>query len=114
MLKNILFIPFFLFVLIGCGEVVRKEADGFVEHEHGKIYYKIYGSGKPLIVLHGGPELNQEYLKPHLLELAKSYKLIFIDQRGGGKSKLNQIDDNTVSMANFTSDIETNGFFKAN
>ena len=39
----------------------------------------------PLIVVHGGPGLDYEYLKP-LQQLSNDYKVVFYDQRGTGLS----------------------------
>lgn len=50
------------------------------------LYYRIRGSGKPLVVLHGGPDFNHRYLLPELDCLAESLQLILYDQRGRGLS----------------------------
>jgi proline iminopeptidase len=41
-----------------------------------------------LLVLHGGPGAHHDYLLPHFLDLADSFELVFYDQRGGGKSRI--------------------------
>jgi proline iminopeptidase len=48
---------------------------------------EIFGSkdSVPLIVVHGGPGLDYEYLKP-LKELSDDYRVVFYDQRGTGLS----------------------------
>jgi proline iminopeptidase len=58
------------------------------------LYWVKYGSvGAPrLLLLHGGPGADHQYLLPQLLELAKDHELILYDQRGGGQSKT---DDRT-------------------
>lgn len=50
-----------------------------------KIYYAIWGSGSPLILLHGGLG-NTEYFGGQVPELAKHYKVIAMDSRGHGRS----------------------------
>jgi len=40
-----------------------------------------------LLVLHGGPGASHDYLLPQMLELANDHRLIFYDQRGGGRSR---------------------------
>jgi pimeloyl-ACP methyl ester carboxylesterase len=50
-----------------------------------KLYYEIYGSGHPLLVLHGnGGSIASA--SPHYPQLMKKYKVIAIDSRAQGKS----------------------------
>ncbi len=50
-----------------------------------KLYYEIYGTGQPLLVLHGnGGSISNA--SPHYPELIKKYQVIAIDSRGQGKS----------------------------
>lgn len=51
------------------------------------IYYKTVGQGRPLIVLHGGPGSSHDYFLPYLLPLAQHHQLIFLDERGSGRSE---------------------------
>ena len=51
------------------------------------IYYKILGRGAPLMIVHGGPGASHDYLLPYLLPLARRHRLIFIDERGSGRSE---------------------------
>jgi proline iminopeptidase len=53
------------------------------------LYHTAYGpeDAPRLLVLHGGPGASHDYLLPQMLELANEYRLIFYDQRGGGRSK---------------------------
>ncbi|RPH69466.1 MAG: alpha/beta fold hydrolase [Myxococcaceae bacterium] len=50
------------------------------------LYVKSVGNGPPLVVVHGGPGASHDYLLPNLYRLASSYRLIFIDERGSGRS----------------------------
>lgn len=54
-----------------------------------KLYHTAYGpeDAPRLLVLHGGPGASHDYMLPQMLELANEYRLIFYDQRGGGRSK---------------------------
>jgi proline iminopeptidase len=58
-----------------------------VEINNYKYHMEIYGAkdSTPLIVVHGGPGLDYEYLKP-LQRLSNDYQVIFYDQRGTGLS----------------------------
>ena len=53
------------------------------------LYWAKYGpvSADPLLVLHGGPGANHDYLLPQMLELAEEHQMVFYDQRGGGRSR---------------------------
>lgn len=43
--------------------------------------------GPPVVVLHGGPAAHHDYLLPAFARLADPWRLIFYDQRGGGRSR---------------------------
>lgn len=54
-----------------------------------ELYYQIRGAGPDtLVMLHGGPGLNFDYLAPDLEPLEESFTLIYYDQRGSGRSAL--------------------------
>ena len=65
-------------------------ADGFTTTTDAPLYWATYGpEGAPqLLVLHGGPGAHHDYLLPQMLELARDHELVFYDQRGGGRSKV--------------------------
>ncbi|HTR98481.1 MAG TPA: proline iminopeptidase-family hydrolase [Bacteroidota bacterium] len=78
-------------MLSGCG---RQDAspnvyplkDGFVDAHGVLIYYQELGRGNPLLIVHGGPGASHDYFLPWLLPLARTHRLLFIDERGSGKS----------------------------
>jgi proline-specific peptidase len=61
--------------------------EGFVDTSGTMIYYMIVGRGEPLMIVHGGPGASHDYFLPYLLPLARHNRLIFIDERGSGKSE---------------------------
>jgi proline iminopeptidase len=63
-------------------------AEGFTRTTPVPLYWAAWGpsDAERLVVLHGGPGADQQYLQPQLLHLAERYDTIFYDQRGGGKS----------------------------
>lgn len=77
----------------------------FVNSGEAKLFCRAIGQGKPLIVIHGGPGLTQDYLLPQMYELAKNNLVIFYDQRGCGKSTVD-INANTINIESFVNDIE--------
>src|SRR5512140_3564460 len=61
--------------------------EGYVDANGVLIYYQTIGQGAPLMIVHGGPGVAHDYLMPYLLPLARGNKLIFIDERGSGRSE---------------------------
>jgi proline iminopeptidase len=61
--------------------------EGFVDAGGVLIYYQSLGRGEPLVVLHGGPGASHDYFLPYLLPLMRHHRLIFIDERGSGRSE---------------------------
>ncbi|HYQ80982.1 MAG TPA: alpha/beta fold hydrolase, partial [Anaeromyxobacteraceae bacterium] len=61
--------------------------EGWVDANGVLQYYKVVGRGPPLVILHGGPGASHEYFLPWLLPLARTHRLVFLDQRGSGKSE---------------------------
>ena len=66
---------------------VYPQQEGFVDAHGVLIYYVAFGTGSPLVVLHGGPGASHDYFLPYLLPLARTHRLIFIDERGSGRSQ---------------------------
>jgi proline iminopeptidase len=78
---------------------------GFVDANGVLIYYEALGKGEPLLIVHGGPGASHDYFLPYLLPLARTNRVIFIDERGSGKSeKLEDPKDYTVE--NMVEDVE--------
>lgn len=81
--------------------------EGFVSVKEGKLFYRTVGMGLPIIVLHGGPGLSQDYLLPQLYKLAESNLVIFYDQRGSGKSVETDLSEKHINIDQFVEDLET-------
>ena len=79
--------------------------EGYVDANGLMIYYKILGHGKPLLVLHGGPGASHDYFLPYLTPLARHYQLIFIDERGSGRSQTLE-DASGYTVENMVEDVE--------
>jgi len=61
-------------------------ASGRVRLKDVDLYYETYGSGEPLLLLHGDSQSIYAFVK-QIPELSKHYKVIAVDTRGEGKSK---------------------------
>jgi len=70
-----------------------------------RLFVREIGSGTPIIVLHGGPDFNHNYLLPEMDRLADSCRLIYYDQRGRGKSSAGVAAED-VSIESEVEDLE--------
>lgn len=63
--------------------------DGFTTTTPVPLYWAEYGdpAAPPVLVLHGGPGASHDYLLPQMLALAEEHRVVFYDQRGGGRSR---------------------------
>jgi proline iminopeptidase len=62
------------------------------------------GDGIPLFVLHGGPGLDHTHLRPWLDPLSDVARLIYVDERGQGRS--GRVDPQTLSLEVFARDVD--------
>ena len=84
---------------------VYPQQEGFIDAHGVLIYYVEFGKGSPLVVLHGGPGADHTYFLPWLLPLARTHRLIFIDERGSGRSERLQ-DVSKYTVENMADDVE--------
>ena len=70
-----------------------------------ELYAREVGIGPAIIILHGGPDFDQSYLLPEMDRLSDSYRLIYYDQRGRGKSA-NNVRPEDVTLASDIADLE--------
>jgi proline iminopeptidase len=70
-----------------------------------RIFYLPVGAegNYPLIVLHGGPGLDHTEMHPWMDPLSDTFRLIYVDQRGQGRSE--RVDPATLSLARFAEDV---------
>jgi proline iminopeptidase len=79
--------------------------EGFIDSRGVLIYYVTVGRGAPLVIVHGGPGASHDYFLPYLLPLARHNRLIFVDERGSGKSQ--KLDDPAgYTVENMVEDLE--------
>jgi len=106
-MRTILTLFTLMFLLIGC--IDRKTHNytesGMKEINGTQLYYKTVGQGEPILIIHGGPGLNYNYLFSSLSILADNHQLIFYDQRACGKSSLD-VDTSSITIDNFVKDID--------
>src|SRR5687767_1158241 len=70
----------------GAAPLPVTDDQGYVEHDGARIWYAAYGSGLPVILLHGGlgHSGNWGYQVPALVK--SGYRAVVIDSRGHGRS----------------------------
>src|SRR5579859_1482686 len=80
--------------------------EGLVDAHGVLIYYTTVGRGAPLMIVHGGPGASHDYFLPYLLPLARHNRLVFIDERGSGRSQKLE-DPKGYTVDNMVEDVET-------
>jgi len=71
------------------------------------LYYYTYGTGKPIVVLSGGPGVASHQEDDVAIELGKKYRVILFDQRGTGKSWTKPFDTTTINLKQAVADLES-------
>jgi len=82
-----------------------------IEFEGDQIFYKVFETQKPdninILIINGGPGLNSNGFDSLAKELSESNTVITYDQRGTGKSLVNSVNAQTMTLDLMISDIET-------
>lgn len=76
-----------------------------IKYEFGHLYYRTYGHGETVVILSGGPGSNVLQEESVALALAKSYKVILLEQRGTGLSIPTKLDTSTITLKAAINDI---------
>ena len=99
-LKSALIIAILFFVATQSnGQQIKPSSSGYAPANGIKVYYEIYGEGKPIILLHGAfytIEMNWGELIP---ELSKTRKVIAIEFQGHGHTPYSDRKLDIVSLA---------------
>src|SRR6185436_18310536 len=82
-------------------------AEGQVSGDGASLFYRMVGTGPDvLVMIHGGPGMDSGYMVPDFGPLAARHRLLFYDQRGGGRSELLGDDAALYTMARHVGDLE--------
>ncbi len=99
---TLLIILFLLTNFYCLGQTVKNFNNGEIT-----LYYEEYGNGPALYILSGGPGQAPEHPYRQIIDSLKTfYTCILIHQRGSGKSRDIPINENTITIENYTQDIE--------
>ncbi len=110
-LKNILNVPILLLALFMLNKLEAQEASPIwkvdsVDVNGTRLFVQEAGNGEAILFIHGGPGMSHDYFLPHILPLAKHYRVILYDQRGTGKSDVITVDSNSMTVNQFVLDLE--------
>lgn len=92
-----------LLITTNCNSQIDGTAKGI---DNTPIYYRTFGSGKPLLIINGGPGMNSNGFEELAIKLSKNNQTIIYDQRGTGKSILKKLDSTTITMDLMIEDME--------
>jgi len=67
------------------------KAGHFVQSGDAKIYYEVYGSGKPVVLLHGGIVGSMAEMGEFADKLKDNHLVIMVNTRGHGKSDIGKV-----------------------
>lgn len=93
----------FLMALQSNGQAPKPSESGYAPVNGIKVYYEVYGAGRPIVLLHGAfytIGLNWAQLIP---ELSKTRKVIAIEMQGHGHSPYS---DRKLDMLTLASDVD--------
>jgi pimeloyl-ACP methyl ester carboxylesterase len=103
-LKLILLIVIIMSTASGSnGQQIKPSNSGYAPVNGIKVYYEVYGEGRPIVLLHGAfytIDMNWSQLIP---DLSKTRKVIAIEMQGHGHSPYS---DRKLSIATLASDVE--------
>ena len=102
-LRSILLIAIMFAASRSNGQQLKPSNSGYAPVNGIKVYYEVYGEGRPLVLLHGAfmtIDLNWGQLIP---ELSKTRKVIAIELQGHGHTPYS---DRKLSHATLASDVE--------
>ncbi len=92
MKRAIILLLLFFFQHIAFGQAIpygdNPKAGKYINVGDAKLYYEVYGSGKPLLLLHGDTFGYISEFDQYIPLLAKHFKVIAAGMRGHGKSEI--------------------------
>ncbi len=97
------FVGVFAFVFLtafqSIGQQIKPASSGYAQANGIKVYYEIYGEGKPLVLLHGAFYTIEMNWGPLIPELSKTRKVIAIELQGHGHTPFSDRKLDIVSLA---------------
>lgn len=100
-MKRYLLIIFCLFIAVA-GQAQQLDSVAF---NGGQLFYHVYGKGKPIIILTGGPGISYQQQEEVAVRVGQSYQAILVEQRGTGRSMPKTLDKATINLEMAANDL---------
>ncbi len=95
-----------LLLLLSSFHVFAQDGYFIKSKDQTDIFIEDKGTGKPVVILSGGPGLNPNYVYPIHENLSANFRSIILHQRGTGKTVMAKIDSTTLSLEKYIEDLE--------
>jgi pimeloyl-ACP methyl ester carboxylesterase len=102
-LISILLIAMMLVAFRGNGQQLKPSNSGYAPVNGIKVYYEVYGEGRPIGLLHGAFYTIDMYWSQLIPELSKTRKVIAVEMQGHGHTAYS---DRKLSIGTLASDVE--------
>jgi proline iminopeptidase len=97
----------FLLFLLLIGFSLSAQEYEYVNISDGSIAYKTFGKGFPVLIINGGPGIGSDGFSSLAEVLSVNNQTIIYDQRGTGRSQIDEINASSMSMDHLLTDIES-------
>lgn len=96
MTKYLFFLPILLLANIS-----------FAQKSNIKTHYRVFGKGQPIVIINGGPGMNSNGFAAVAEQISlMGFQTIIYDQRGTGKSHVDSLNNQTITMDFMAEDLE--------
>src|ERR1700744_3518622 len=103
-LQAVLIIALFLLTAVQSnGQQLKPVASGYAPVTGTKVYYEVYGEGRPIVLLHGAFMTIQGNWSELIPELSKTRKVIAIEMQGHGHTPYS---DRKMDQTTLAKDVE--------
>jgi len=102
-LKSMLLIAIVFASIRSNGQQMKPSNSGYAPVNSNKVYYEVYGEGRPVLLLHGAFMTINMNWNQLIAELSKTRKVIAIELQGHGHTPLS---DRKLSFPGLASDVE--------
>lgn len=93
-----------VFLLVYYQALAQQEV--IVINDNHPIHVTIWGTGKPLLLINGGPGYSSTHMRSVAETLSKDFQVILFDQRGTGKSATKVTDSTTINLDAYVRDMD--------
>ncbi|MFV8282757.1 alpha/beta fold hydrolase [Christiangramia marina] len=101
-MKLLFHLTFLFFITI----YAQAQSEETIEYKDGKLHYRTYGAGEPVLIINGGPGIGSDGFGELAQLLSENNRTITYDQRGTGNSKILSNNDADYTIDLMVEDIE--------